>query len=174
MEITITARHFDLTKAIRDYIEESCEKLKRYFDHIINVHFVLSLENNRNYAEMILYAPKHTMKSEATEHDMYLAIDDAIGKMESQIKKLKDKWADHQKRSLKENTQFFYTNLIHKDEPQVTVTTKKIAAEVMSINDAITRFEENKNPYFIFKNIETDRVNVLVKKDDYHYKLLEP
>jgi putative sigma-54 modulation protein len=74
MQITITARHFDLTKAIRDYVEESTSRLEKYFDHIINVHFVLSLDNNQNNVEMILHIPKNNLKSEATEKDMYVAI----------------------------------------------------------------------------------------------------
>lgn len=57
MQITITARHFGLTNAIREYVEEASDKLTKYFDHIINVHFILSLENNRNTVEVILHAP---------------------------------------------------------------------------------------------------------------------
>ena len=56
MQITITARHFELTKAIRDYVESSCLKIKRYFDHIITVHVTLSLENSRNICEISLQA----------------------------------------------------------------------------------------------------------------------
>jgi hypothetical protein len=51
---------------------------------------------------------------------------------------------------------------------------KRILAEDMMINDAIDRFEEIDDPYFVFKNIETDRVNVLIKKDEEHFKLIEP
>ena len=94
MQITITARHFDLTNAIRDYIEDSCTKLQKYFELIINVHLILTLEGGRNSVEMILHVPKNNFKSEASEQDMYLAIDEAVEKMENQIKKLKGKWTD--------------------------------------------------------------------------------
>jgi putative sigma-54 modulation protein len=72
MQITITARHFELTKAIRDYVETSCLKLKKYFDHIITVHAPLALENNRNLCELSLHASKFSLQSTAEEMDMYL------------------------------------------------------------------------------------------------------
>ncbi|MBC8385365.1 MAG: ribosome-associated translation inhibitor RaiA [Candidatus Cloacimonetes bacterium] len=174
MQITITARHFDLTNAIRDHIEDATEKLSKYFDHIINVHFILALDNNRNKAEMILNIPKSNLKSEASEKDMYLTIDDAVEKMEYQIKKLKGKWSNHQKKNLRENSHFVYANLIEKKNPRKTIRTKRINADSMTIMEAMDMFENISDSYFIFKNIKTDRINVLVKKDEDHYKLLEP
>ena len=174
MQITITARHFDLTNAIRDHIQESCQKLEKYFDHIIHVNFVLSYENNRNHTEMMLHIPKNNLKSEAEEKNMYLAIDLAIEKMEQQVKKLKGKWSDHQKRSLKDSTSFVYANLIEKKEKRKTIKIKRIPADVMTVFDAIDEYENRKKPYLIFRNAETDRVNVLVKRDEEHYKLIEP
>lgn len=173
MQITTTARHFDLTNAIRDHVEESASKLNKYFDHILNAHFILSIENNRSKVEMVLHIPKNNFKSEATANDMYVAIDDAVDKMEQQVKKIKDKWADHKKRSLKEQSHFVYANLIEKGQKRKTVKTKRILAEIMSVHDAIDRFDDNTEPYFIFKNIETDKINVLVRRDDEHYKLIE-
>lgn len=174
MQITTTARHFSLTRAIQDYIEDSCSKLEKYFDHIINVHFILTLENNRNKVEMILHIPKNTFTSEAEDKDMYLAISEATEKMEVQIKKLKDKWSSHKKRSLHDNTDIVYANLIEKKDDRKTIKIKRMIAEAMSIEDAIGEFENTQNPYFIFRNIETDRVNVLISKDKEHFKLIQP
>ncbi len=174
MQITITARHFDLTNAIRDYIEDATGKVDKYFDHIINVHYVLSLENNRNKVEMILNIPKNNLKCEATEKDMYLAIDYSIDKMEQRIKKLKGKWSDHHKKSLKESASFVYANLIRNDDRRKIIKIKRILAEDMTVHDALDRFDEIKDPYLIFKNVETDRINVLIKRDDEHFKLIEP
>jgi len=65
MQITITARHFELTKAIRDYVETSCLKIERYFDNIINIHVTLGLENNRNICEIALNASRFSLQSQA-------------------------------------------------------------------------------------------------------------
>lgn len=177
MQISITARHFELTKPIRDYVEESCEKLTRYFDHIINIHMTLTLENTRNIVEMSMHASKFNLQSVSEEMDMYVAIDAAIEKMEVQLKKLKDKVTDHQKKSVMKDPNFFYSNLFERTSNpsgQRMVKTKRIHADIMSVADAIDQLAAKEKPYMIFRNLETDRINVLVKKNDQFFKLIEP
>lgn len=176
MQITITARHFDLTNAIRDHVEESCEKLNKYFDQIFHIHMTLSLENNRNIVEMSLQASKFNLQSNSEEMDMYIAVDNAIDKMEIQLKKLKDKVTDHQKKALKKDPNYFYANFFEtsEDMKEKLVQTKRIKADPMLVSDAIEKLSSSEKPYMIFKNIESDRVNVLVKKGDQKFKLIEP
>lgn len=178
MQITITARHFELTKAIRDYVENSCLKVKRYFDHIITVHVTLALENSRNICEISLHASKFSLQSEAEEMDMYLSIDNAIDKMENQIKKLKDKVTDHQKRGLKEQfIDYSRASVIHvngNNRANKTIKTKRVVPETLSVDEALEKIDEIKGDFLIFKNMETDRLNVLVRKDEEHFKLFEP
>ncbi|HNU53726.1 MAG TPA: ribosome-associated translation inhibitor RaiA [Candidatus Syntrophosphaera sp.] len=178
MQITITARRFELTKAIRDYVESSCLKINRYFDNIINVHVTLSLENSRNICEISLQASKFGLQSQAEEMDMYLSIDNALDKMEAQIKKLKDRVTDHQKRALKDQfSEFsretdFLVNPGNRDRK--TVKTKRAVAEMLTVEEAMAKIETQKDEFLIFKNVETDRLNVLVKRDEQNYKLFEP
>lgn len=178
MQITITARHFELTKAIRDYVESSCLKLKKYFDQIITIHVTLALENSRNICELSLHAGKFGLQAQAEEMDMYLSIDNALDKMEAQIKKLKDRVTDHQKRALKEQFDDFSRasdiQVNHTDRVRRTIKTKRAVTEPMDIHEAIEKMDENKEDFFIFRNIETDSINVLVKKDNENFKLFEP
>lgn len=178
MQITITARHFELTKAIRDYVESSCLKLKKYFDQIITIHVTLALENSRNICELSLHAGKFGLQSEAEEMDMYLSIDNALDKMEAQIKKLKDRVTDHQKRALKEQFDDFSRasdiQINNTDRVRRTIKTKRVVTEALGIHEAIEKMEANKEDFLIFRNIETDRINVLVKKDNENFKLFEP
>jgi len=177
MQITITARHFELTKAIRDYVETSCLKLKKYFDHIITVHVTLALENSRNVCELSLHAARFSLQSEAEEMDMYLSIDTALDKMEGQIKKLKDRITDHQKRALKDHFDDFSRATdfhVNSVDPHKTVKTKRVVTETLSVEEALEKIDDAKEDFMIFKNLETDRINVLVKKDNEFYKLFEP
>jgi putative sigma-54 modulation protein len=178
MQITITARHFELTKAIRDYVESSCLKLKKYFDQIITIHVTLALENSRNICELSLHAGKFGLQSQAEEMDMYLSIDNALDKMESQIKKLKDRVTDHQKRALKEQFDNYSRAsdimVNHAERLRKTIKTKRVVTEPLDIHEAIEKMDEVKEDFLIFRNIETDRINVLVKKDHENFKLFEP
>lgn len=178
MQITITARHFELTKAIRDYVESSCLKIQKYFDHIIYVHVTLALENSRNISEITLRASRFNLQSQAEEMDMYLSIDNALEKMEAQIKKLKDRVTDHQKKALKSHFSTFSRaseiEVNTESRARKTVKTKRVVPEIMDVQEALEKIDEAKEEFLIFKNIETDRLNVLVKKDAEHYKLFEP
>lgn len=177
MQITITARHFELTNAIRDHVETACLKIKKYFDHIITIHVTLAWENNRNICEISLHASKFGLQSQSEENDLYLAIDNTIDKMESQIKKLKDRVTDHQKKSVKDLDVFSRASLyqgMNSSEPKRLVKTKRVVTETMSIQEAVEKLSESEEGYFIFKNIETDGINVLVRKDETHFKLFEP
>ena len=178
MQITITARHFELTKAIRDYVETACSKLNKYFDQIITMHAVLALENSRNICELSLHAAKFSLQSEAEEMDMYLAIDNAVEKMEGQIKKLKDRITDHQKKALKQQFETYSRatdfQLDAKNHSRKTIKTKKVVTESLSLSEALEKLEASKEDFLIFKNIESDKINVLVTKDHELYKLLEP
>ncbi len=178
MQITITARHFELTKAIRDYVETSCLKVKKYFDHIIHMHVTLALENSRNICEISMQASRFSLQSQAEEMDMYLSIDNALDRMESQIKKLKDRVTTHQKRALKEHFQDFSRAsdiLVNtQDRARKTVKTKRVVPEIMSVQEAMELMDKTSEEFLIFKNVESDRLNVLVKKDNEHYKLFEP
>jgi putative sigma-54 modulation protein len=178
MQITITARHFELTKAIRDYVESSCLKMKKYFDHIITIHVTLALENSRNICELSMHAGKFSLQSQAEEMDMYLSIDNALDKMEAQIKKLKDRVTDHQKKALKDHFDSFSRasdiTVNQTDRVRRTLKTKRVVTEPLDIHEAIEKMDEVKEDFFIFRNIETDRINVLVKKDNENFKLFEP
>jgi len=178
MHITITARHFELTKAIRDYVETSCLKLKKYFDQIITIHVTLALENSRNLCEISLHASRFSLQSQAEEMDMYLSIDNALDKMENQIKKLKDRVTDHQKKPLKEQFDgYSRASIIHSNgssKNHKTIKTKRVVPEILSVPEALDKINEIDQDFLIFRNIESDSINVLVKKDDDHYKLFEP
>ncbi len=110
--------------------------------------------------------------------DMYLSIDNALDKMEAQIKKLKDRVTDHQKRALKEQFDDFSRasdiQINNTDRVRRTIKTKRVVTEALEIHEAIEKMEANKEDFLIFRNIETDRINVLVKKDNENFKLFEP
>jgi len=102
----------------------------------------------------------------------------ALDKMEAQIKKLKDRVTDHQKRSIKEHFDDFSRasdiTFNKSDKVRRTLKTKRVVTESMDVHEAIDKMEDIKDDFLIFRNIETDRINVLVKKDNENFKLFEP
>ena len=91
MNISTTARQYDLAPALKDYAEGKVQHLKRYFDHIVNAHVVFSLEKYRHKVEITLHVNGKDFVSEEESDDMYVSVDRSIDKLERQLKRHKDK-----------------------------------------------------------------------------------
>ncbi|RKY39385.1 MAG: ribosome-associated translation inhibitor RaiA [Candidatus Omnitrophota bacterium] len=94
MNLVITGRHFDLTENLKEEIHKKTERFKRYFSHIIDVHVVISREKGRYQVEIILSAKKLICTSKEEGNDLYLCLNKAIEKIETQLSHLKDKIKD--------------------------------------------------------------------------------
>ena len=95
MRIDITARHFELTKALEDHVQDGLWTLKKYFDRLINAHVILSVEKYRQIAEITLKVSGLTLASKEESDDMYTSIDHALDKLERQVKRYKQKLQNH-------------------------------------------------------------------------------
>lgn len=87
MNITTTARHYDLAPALKDYAESKVQHLKKYFDHIVNAHLIFSLEKYRQRVEITLHVNGKDFVTLQESEDMYLSVDRAVEKLEEQLKR---------------------------------------------------------------------------------------
>ncbi len=94
MDIRTTARHFQLTDNLRKYSEDEIKRLEKYYDHIIDTHLIMSVEKSRQIAELTVKVYGTVLTSKAKAFDMYVAVEQVISKMETQIKKYKAKLRD--------------------------------------------------------------------------------
>src|SRR5438874_440619 len=95
MQLSITGHHVEVTPSLRSYVEKKLERIGRHFDQVIDVHCVLTVEKLRQKAEATLHVSGNDIHAEATEGDMYAAIDLLADKLDRCIKKYKEKRADH-------------------------------------------------------------------------------
>jgi putative sigma-54 modulation protein len=95
MQLNLTGHHVDITPALRDYVTSKLEKVERHFDHVTNVHVILSVEKLRQKAEAKIHLTGNEIYADATEENMYSAIDGLIDKLDRQIRKHKEKITDH-------------------------------------------------------------------------------
>jgi putative sigma-54 modulation protein len=91
MEIRTTARHFELTENLKKFAEDEIKRLEKYYDHIIDTHLTMSIEKSRQIAELTVSVYGTVLTSKAKAFDMYVAVEQVITKMETQIKKYKSK-----------------------------------------------------------------------------------
>ncbi|MEE8342260.1 MAG: ribosome hibernation promoting factor [Gammaproteobacteria bacterium] len=95
MQISLTGHHLEITPALRDYATSKMEKLERHFDHVTNLHVILSVEKLRHTAEATMHINGGNLFADATHEDMYAAIDALVDKLDRQVKKHKEKLTDH-------------------------------------------------------------------------------
>ena len=95
MQLSITGHHVEVTPSLRSYVEKKFERIGRHFDQVIDVHCVLTVEKLRQKAEATLHVSGSDIHADATEEDMYAAIDLLVDKLDRCIKKHKEKRTDH-------------------------------------------------------------------------------
>lgn len=95
MQINLTGHHVDITDSLRNFVHEKFEKLERHFDHINNVHVILSVEKLRQIAEAKLNVNGGEIFANSENEDMYAAIDSLIDKLDRQVIKHKEKMIRH-------------------------------------------------------------------------------
>ena len=106
MNLTISGHHLELTPAIREYVQDKLERIKRHFDHVIDVAVILSIDTltqkqTRQRAEINLHLRGKDLHVESEAQDMYAAIDTLIDKLDRQVLKHKSKIQNHQHEGIK-------------------------------------------------------------------------
>ncbi|MCW8988714.1 MAG: ribosome hibernation promoting factor [Gammaproteobacteria bacterium] len=95
MQLNITGHHVEVTDSLKAYVSEKLERLEKHFDHVNNVHVILSVEKLRQKSEATVHVNGASLFADSTEEDMYAAIDSMVDKLDRQIKKHKEKLKDH-------------------------------------------------------------------------------
>ena len=98
MQLTLTGHHIDITAPLRDYVNSKLTRLERHFDHLTDVHCVLTVEKLFHKAEAKVQLSGASLYAEAQDQDMYAAIDALVDKLDRQVKKHKEKIKDHHAR----------------------------------------------------------------------------
>lgn len=95
MQINLTGHHIEITSSLHDYINTKFAKLERHFDHINNVHVILTIEKLQQIAEATVHMNGNDIFAKSNSEDMYSSIDSLIEKLDRQILKYKGKINQH-------------------------------------------------------------------------------
>jgi len=95
MQINLTGHHVEITPALRTYVTSKLSRLERHFEHLIDIHCILTVEKLRHRAEATVNLKGATLFADATEEDMYKSIDMMLDKLDRQVRRHKGKLSDH-------------------------------------------------------------------------------
>ena len=98
MQINLSGHHFEVTPALREYVETKFSRIERHFDQLTKIQVVLSVEQRRHRAESNIHVTGADLHADVTHDDMYAAIDLMMDKLDGQVRKHKEKITDHHRR----------------------------------------------------------------------------
>jgi len=170
MKIHLVARKIKLNQPIKDFIEARLTKLTEFVDNIVWAQVIVSVEKKIYGAEVIAHAGHQTMKASAESDELYPAIDKAMTKMESQVKKYKEKFSEHRGLSGFEMSEF--STLIG---PQAVFSVvKDVPIRPMNREEAVKEMEKLGYNFWMFLERDAKQVQVVFKRLDSTYGLLLP
>lgn len=174
MKIKITGRNIELTEGLKAAVEEKLSKLDKYFNEDTQANVTLSVEKERQKIEVTIPVKGSIIRSEQVSNDMYVSIDLVEEVIERQMKKYRNKLVSRQQ----EPGEFFAEEFISKaedEEEEISIIrSKKFGMKPMYPEDACVQMELLGHNFFVFRNAETDEVNVVYKRRGNTYGLIEP
>jgi len=173
MKYVITGRGTNVTDGLRSAIEEKLGKLEHYFAPDTEVHVTLKVEKDRQKVEVTVPVKGHIIRAEQVSDDMYVSIDLIEDIIERQLRKYKTKLVDS-KQNAGSFTSTFMQEEDYDDEDVKVIRTKRFAVKPMDPEEACVQMELLNHSFYVFRNAETDEVNVVYKRKGGDYGLIEP
>ena len=182
--VRVTGRHVSITEAIKNYAVSKLDHLHLDYPRIIEAQVILNVEKHRHMAEVVLHCNNHiTIEASLETDDMYASIDGVVAKVAQQMRKYKTKIMRAHRprkgevRQLEE--QVLDTSGLDREdtgepyEPQV-IQTERYPVKPMFVDEAVLQLEMSHRQFLVFLNARTEKVNVLHRRRDGGYGLMEP
>ncbi len=177
MQILFTFRHMDTSSALKEYAEEKLGRIKKYLPDPLDVHVILAVEKIRHIAEVTIATNGITIFAEEETRDMYSAIDAVIDKIERQVKRYKEKIKakkGHHGKKTGVRMQVYSSDSIHSDEQPKVIKNRNFFVKPMSVDEAVMQMDLLHNDFLVFTNAVSDDINVVYRRKDGDYGLIEP
>jgi len=175
MNVQVRGRNIEVTDALKDYVVKRVGKLDKYIDNLGDAQVTLTVEKESHRVEVTIPLNGMLLRGEESTTDMYTSIDLVVEKLEKQISKFKGKL---QKRGIR----FVGDQRLAAAAPEAApeadgpkvVRTKRFAIKPMPVDEAILQMNLLGHNFFVFSNAETEQVNVVYRRKDGNYGLIEP
>lgn len=173
MKFIISGKNIDVTEGLKAAVYEKIGKLERYFAPETEIHVTLSVEKDRQKIEVTIPMKGNIVRAEQVSSDMYVSIDLVEEIIERQLRKYKNKLVDQKQSAISLSQAFVEEESVGDEEIQIT-RTKKFAMKPMDAEEACIQMELLGHNFFVFRNADTNEVNVVYKRKGNTYGLIEP
>ncbi len=183
MQVNITFRGMESTESLKSYVKERIEHIEKYFDRSVEAHAVLSLERYLHHADITIQAGSYLLRGKVKSEDMYKSIDEAVDKIEKQLKRYKDKMKTTKRGGRDEETALRGRHQVLQapevDEAEAwtegpkVIRSNEFFVKAMSVEEAIMQMDLLNNDFLLFTNDKTGDVNLVYRRKDGHFGLIE-
>lgn len=186
MLINIKGKNIEVTDALSSYVDKKLQKLEKHFHDLKEAIVTLSVQRGMHVVEVQLEGDGIVLRGEERRGtDMYGSIDQVVEKLEVRVKKYKGKLYGKTTEEGPKEKEIIKENLMNQafgaegaegeaEEQPSVVRTKRFAMKPMSPEEAADRMELLHHTFYVFRNSQTEEVNVVYKRDDGNYGLIEP
>lgn len=180
MEVRFVTRNVELPDDLQEYMEKKLDKLEKFFDRILYTQVALNYKRGMNVVEITANVNGVKMRGEDYAPDLRKAFDKALKNIERQVKKHKSYLTDKAHMKVQDISFDIDTELLppaapDKDEQEREIVKRKsFSVDVMTPIEATMQMDLLGHSFFIFKNDESGAINVVYKREDGAYGLLEP
>lgn len=170
MNVIVNGRHLEITPALRSYSEEKIGKFEKYISNISEAVVTLSVEKYRHKAEVQLKVNGVMIQAEGVTGEVYSSIDQVVEKLEKQVVKYKERHHAYRKGDKKTKE----TQPEEASEKGRIIKNKRFDMKPMGSEEAVNQMELLDKDFFVFVNDKSGDINVVYRRKDGNYGLIEP
>ncbi len=175
MEVIVRSRNIEVSEGLREHVEKKISKLEKFFDQVQEAQVTLSVEKERHIVEVTVPVNGMILRGQEESSDMYASVDMVVDKLEKQIDKYKTRLFKRFRGNGAKGKPVIETAPIveEADEGRV-VKVKRFIVKPMVVDEAILQMNLIGHDFFVFFNSDSEDVNVVYKRKDGNYGLIEP
>ena len=178
MIITISGKNIEVSDYLEELINKKVNKLDKYFPEDTQAHVTLSVERNRHIVEVTIPYAGGIIRGEETSGDMYASVDNVLSKLEKQIVRHRTKLEKSLRAGAFRAPEPVYADAFTQDdldeEAAKVVKVKRFDIKPMTVDEAMLQLEMLGHSFYMFTNGDTNQINVIYKRKDGNYGLIEP
>ena len=178
MQLQVKGRNLEVSEAIRSYAEQKLAKLERQLEDP-RVELELTVERNpsitaNHVAEATIWTRGPVLRAREASSDMHASIDQLVAKLERQVTRYRKQGRSRRRKEARANGPVPTTSAASDDDAPAIVKTKHFAVTPLTPEEAVLQLELIGHDFFVFHNAESGKVNVVYRRRDDQYGLIEP
>jgi putative sigma-54 modulation protein len=174
MNYIISGKNIDVTEGLRAAVYDKLGRLEKFFTEDTKAQVTFSVEKERQKIEVTIPMKGHIIRAEQVSDDMYVSIDMVVEIIERQVVRYKKKIVDQNQDAAYFQDSFLDEEYEDEGDDIQIIRSKRFAVKPMYPEDACVQMELLGHNFYVFRNAETDEVNVVYKRKGNTYGLIEP